>query len=175
MGGVIEYDCVNCGTEDRMARSSFNLLTNATGLEEDEAKVCGDCLPELLSDESVMFDLSIGGRHTRSKEFEAQREKRKQQRDEDELQAAKNSSVIVFEGTYVYDDREEGPIDVAKIDLPKKAKADLKAMNYQRVKYGWDDDRRCWRCKLDVVDDVVDHLEDEGWTVEVHDAVRDAQ
>lgn len=163
MGEPIEFDCVECGEHDRIDSTSLNFITSSTSLNRDEALLCDGCLDDAL--EGLYLDLSIGGSHTRSKEFDADREKR--QSDAEKVAQAKEREEIRIYDTYLDDDPDEGKIEVAAIDMPSEAKADLKQCNWQLTKYEYDDNRRCWRVKKSAVEMVVDELRRQGWDVDV--------
>ena len=69
--GTDEDDCDEIVTIDR---SSMHFIADAAGIPRKKALVCEKHQSMLL--EGVTLDLSIGGAHTRSDDFEQQREER---------------------------------------------------------------------------------------------------
>lgn len=169
MGETIEFDCRECETEARIDSTSLNFITSASSLTEEEAKLCDRCLSETM--EGLTFDLSIGSDHTRSKEFEQAREQRAKERKQGEIRAAQEASVI--ELVDVYDDAEYDEQKV-EIEMPSEAKHDLKQLDWQLHHPKYDRSRGAWSVDLERVDEAVDHLRDEGWTVDVSPTVVDA-
>lgn len=168
MADGVTFFCKKCGDEATIENIKY--LTTITGLDIEDLKFCTDHLNEAL--EGITLDLSIGSAHTRSEEFQAQREQRKQQRREgEELAEAKQRETIRL-GRAFYDDRTGEGIEgeygeTVVIEMPKIAKEELKELGWQATHRRWDDERQVWLADANRVDMVKDHMESKGWTVEV--------
>lgn len=162
MGETIEFTC-ECGTEDRIDSSSLDFITSITGWDREDAKLCDGCLSEELA--GTTLDMSIGGGHTRSEEFEEQRRQRKRSRKQDEIDAAKQRAVIVLDRTFVDEDRD---VERVALEMPAEAKHDLKDLQTSLVHPEYDRSEQAWAIDASAVDRTVDHLRDQGWTVEIN-------
>lgn len=162
MGERIEYDCVECGEPDRIDSTSLNFITSISPLNRDEAKLCDECLSDELS--GMHLDLSIGGQHTQSQQFEAMRERRQQDADQ-RFEAMQQP--VEFQEVYVVDDPSDGEIDAVMVAGPSEAWTDIKELSTPYVRFSKDEDNDCHRIALRAALDVKNHLEDRGWTVHV--------
>lgn len=161
MGESIEFTC-ECGTEDAIARQSVDMIASATGWDREDCLLCDHCLSEAL--EGVTLDLSIGGGHTRSEEFKQQREERKRQRNADEIAAVQDASVVTFTERFVDDDRD---VERVAVDMPSEAKHDLKQLQTSIAHPEYDRGRQAWAVDATALEDAVDLLREQGWTVDV--------
>lgn len=165
MADPVEFTCRECGAESRIGNMDW--LTSITGKEPEELFYCDAHLNDAL--EGVVLDLSIGGDHTRSREFEAQREQRRAQRNEGNVARAKEIHPITFVAVFHDDEWDEDKIE---IEMPGEAKTDLKQLKFQLTHRKYDQQRQSWTIDASALDRAVEHMEQHGWTVEVAPTVR---
>lgn len=162
MGERIEFECAECGEPDAIDSSSLNFITSISGLDRDEVLVCDAHLQEKL--EGVTLDLSIGGSHTRSEEFQRKREERQQRRKENEMREVKDAVTIEVGGVFRSTEWDEYK---AVIDAPTEAKTDIKALDFDVTKRKYDEGKQGWTVVVEAVPRVVRHLEGREWEVRV--------
>jgi hypothetical protein len=73
-------DDVDCDEMCVIAQSSLHFISSAAGIPRRKALLCDEHLNARIA--GVTLDLSIGGAHTRSEEFEEQRARRRGESDE---------------------------------------------------------------------------------------------
>lgn len=165
MGRTITEECAaaECGRTVRIDSTSVGFISSAANIDREQAILCDEHLNELL--DGTTLDLSIGGQHTRSEEFQEQREERSLFTDDDEAEDDDPDIVIYapFEGNMGWR---------AKVDAPDDADADVKQLSQGATRWSYNQRKGTWTVALGSVDTATEHFEERGYGVEVEPEVR---
>jgi hypothetical protein len=155
MGRALSGECHECGAE--FTHGNPDWLTGITGLDREELHYCEKHLGEAI--DGVTIDLSIGSAHTRSEEFEADRERRQ---NEEEIREAKTAYAVRFARILQTQDGA-----AVALKMPSEAKHELKELGKQATGRRYLEERDVWVVDQHAAPDAADHLKKRGWDVEV--------